>query len=413
MHRGSSVAAALASVVASSAENAENERNRMTHGTAPNSCDVSCLPETVDALVIGGGPAGGIAAITLARAGFRTVLADRGMHPRAKVCGCCLAPSGLAVLQSLGLQSVVADAVPLHHVLLESGTLAMRVARAGSVCIARETLDMGLLEAAQRAGASLAMQTVAGVDRSGGVHLRQRGITRTIQARLTIAADGLQGQSLADLPAFAWKVRRSSLMGMGAILPATAARVQPGEIRMRVHADGYVGLVRLPDGRIDVAAAVRPQALRADRGPAACMRRMLGNAVLDAEAVLAAPWCGTPLLTRTRARLACAGVLVAGDAGGYVEPFTGEGMSWALASGAAAGMHAAAVLRGEATEHAWNRAGRALMRMARWRCRATGWLLGHPALVSLGLRTTQWMPSLGERIANSFGAAESTPEAHP
>jgi flavin-dependent dehydrogenase len=289
----------------------------------------------------------------------------------------------------------------------------MRVARAGSVSIARETLDTGLLEAAQGAGALLAMQTVASVDRSGGVHLRQRGVTRTMQARMVIAADGLQGQSLADLPAFAWKVRRSSLMGVGAILPATAACVQPAEIRMRVHADGYVGLVRLPDGRIDVAAALRPEALRADHGPAACMRRMLGDAGLDAEAVLTAPWSGTPLLTRKRTRLACAGVLVAGDAGGYVEPFTGEGMSWALASGAAAGVHAAAVLRGEATEDDWNHAGHALLRAARWRCRVTGWLLRHPAFVNLGLRTMRSMPSLSERIANAFGAAEPMPQVHP
>jgi flavin-dependent dehydrogenase len=366
-----------------------------------------------DIAVIGAGPAGSCAAIAAARAGARVVLVDRSTMPRAKVCGCCLAPRGISTLQSCGLQHIVRDALPLHHVLLESGARSMRVARAGSVSIARETLDTGLLEAAQGAGALLAMQTVASVDRSGGVHLRQRGITRTMQARMVIAADGLQGQSLADLPAFAWKVRRSSLMGMGAILPATAACVQPGEIRMRVHADGYVGLVRLPDGRIDVAAALRPEALRADHGPAACMRRMLGDAVLDAEAVLAAPWCGTPLLTRKRTRLTCAGVLVAGDAGGYVEPFTGEGMSWALASGAAAGVHAAAVLRGEATEDDWNHAGHALLRAARWRCRVTGWLLRHPAFVNLGLRTMRSMPSLSERIANAFGAAEPMPQAHP
>jgi flavin-dependent dehydrogenase len=106
-------------------------------------------------------------------------------------------------------------------------------------------------------------------------------------------------------------------------------------------------------------------------------------------------------------------VLVAGDAGGYVEPFTGEGMSWALASGAAAGVHAAAVLRGKATEDDWNRAGIALLRAARWRCRVTGWLLRHPAFVNLGLRAMRSMPSLSERIANAFGAAEPMPQVHP
>ena len=128
MHGGSRVAAALASVVAAGAGNLQIECSSMKLQSALNSSDVSCLPETVDALVIGGGPAGSIAAITLARAGFRTVLADRGLHPRVKVCGCCLAPRGIATLQSCGLQHIVRDALPLHHVLLESGALSMRPA---------------------------------------------------------------------------------------------------------------------------------------------------------------------------------------------------------------------------------------------------------------------------------------------
>ncbi|NBQ15698.1 MAG: FAD-binding protein [Proteobacteria bacterium] len=70
------------------------------------------IPTEVDAVVIGGGLAGGMAALRLASAGFRTVVFDRTAHPREKVCGCCLAPAGIAVLARCGLAGLLSDASP-------------------------------------------------------------------------------------------------------------------------------------------------------------------------------------------------------------------------------------------------------------------------------------------------------------
>ena len=78
------------------------------------------IPVEVDAVVIGGGLAGGMAALRLASAGFRTVVFDRTAHPREKVCGCCLAPAGIAVLARCGLAGLLSDASPLEDVLLEA-----------------------------------------------------------------------------------------------------------------------------------------------------------------------------------------------------------------------------------------------------------------------------------------------------
>src|SRR5450631_2586824 len=62
-----------------------------------------------DALVIGGGPAGASAAILLAKAGWRVILAEQQVYPRQKVCGECLTPASFALLDELGVGPVVRD----------------------------------------------------------------------------------------------------------------------------------------------------------------------------------------------------------------------------------------------------------------------------------------------------------------
>ncbi|MFM9170746.1 MAG: NAD(P)/FAD-dependent oxidoreductase, partial [Phycisphaerales bacterium] len=151
---------------------------------------------------------------------------------------------------------------------------------------------------------------------------------------------------------------------------------------MRVERAGYIGAVRLEDGSIDVAAAVRPDVLRAAGGPAACARAWLGHAVLDPGALDAARWRGTPALTRRRACMAAPRVLVTGDAAGYVEPFTGEGMGWAIATGAAAGRLAAHMRAAPDAWRAWPAQYRALVRTQRLRCRTIALTLRSPLLVT-------------------------------
>jgi len=367
------------------------------------------LPQRVDALVVGGGVAGAAAAIELSRAGMQTLVVDRLVHPREKVCGCCLAPAGVALLKYLQVPEVLRDAMPLDSVRLRTSRGEAVVRRAGSISIARSVLDAGLLAEAARHGALLAWPVRASIETTGAVRLRHDGHERIIHAGICIAADGLQGSSLVSHPHFAWRIRPSSLIGIGAMLPQDSMRMNPGEILMCVHAQGYVGAVQLSDGRIDVAAALRPNAIRSARNPALLIAHILGDAVRHAHAITEASWIGTPLLTRQRWQLADRGVLVAGDAANYAEPFTGEGMSWALATGAAAGVHATRVLRGEATEAQWNRIGRGIVRAARWRCLLTATLLRHPIAVAFAMRGLQTWPGVSTRIANTFGARLSMP----
>ena len=106
-----------------------------------------------DIAVIGAGPAGSCAAIAAARAGARVVLVDRSTMPRAKVCGCCLAASGVASLEGAGAGEALADAVPLRAIRVTSGARAMTLAREAGVAIGREELDARLVALARRAGA--------------------------------------------------------------------------------------------------------------------------------------------------------------------------------------------------------------------------------------------------------------------
>jgi len=364
----------------------------------------SQLPAAVDALVVGGGPAGAMAAITAARAGLRVLLVDRVAHPREKVCGCCLAPFGQQALARAGLRHVLDGAGSARSVLLRCGDREVRVRREGTAVISRSDLDAGLLGAAAEAGVTLAWPFVATLKADGSTWLRGPDGERNLQARLRVAADGLAGASLRDHPRFAWSVRAGSRMGVGTTLPAEALQVQDDEILMCVGRDGYAGVVRLPDGRLDVAAAVRTEAMRECGGPAACVAHLLGDAVRHSEALSQARWHGTPHLWRRRRHLHDQQTIVTGDAAGYVEPFTGEGMGWALATGAAAGEHAAAVLRGRRTMHAWDATVRSLTGSARARCGMVAWLLRHPTLVSAGVQAAGWWPSVAARTAESLGS---------
>jgi 2-polyprenyl-6-methoxyphenol hydroxylase-like FAD-dependent oxidoreductase len=151
---------------------------------------------------------------------------------------------------------------------------------------------------------------------------------------------------------------------------------------MACGAAGYVGLVRLEDGRLNVAAAFDAPALKAAHAPGVAASRVLTEVGWPVPAELPdRPWRGTPALTRRLGRPSGERVLAVGDAAGYVEPFTGEGMAWALASGLAVVPLALRVARGwrPALADVWASGRRAAARRQRL-CRTVAWLLRRPRL---------------------------------
>lgn len=300
-----------------------------------------------DVVVVGAGPAGSAAAVRLATGGLRVLIVDRGDLPRGKVCGCCLSALALRELDAFG--PLPCAPVPLSRVRLAHEGLATTIAMPGGAILSREALDAALLRRAIAAGSHwLPRIQVTAVEaqpraETAVVHgrpaEREEGVV-PILARIVILATGLADRVRvvgADGTA-PRRIAPRSRIGVGTVLRADAVPLPEGELLMTVARGGYCGVVRLEDGRIDVAAAIDRTALAATGHDVA---RTVGGILsaagttLDAGLLRLASFRATPPLTR-RAALVDGGrsrVLRVGDAAGYVEPFTGEGIGWALASG--------------------------------------------------------------------------------
>ncbi len=379
---------------------------------ATTSASAGAFDVAFDVAILGAGPAGSCAAIAAARTGARVLLIDRAQFPRDKVCGCCLAPAGVETLRAIDAGHVLDGAIELRSVRLACATRELTLRRNAGVAIGRDALDSRLIDEARRCGVDVRLGTpgrVLGRDVGRDVVEIARGDER-ICARVAIAADGLSGTSLDGNADFTWRIARKSRIGFGATIAAGAIACGEGEILMRVARGGYIGAVELPSGAIDVAAAIDPARLRQFASVADCARDWLGARVLNTSAITNARWKGTPLLTRRRACVAVDGILVAGDAAGYIEPFTGEGMSWAIATGAAAGVVAAQIARGEASWTMWPALYASIVGRSRTRCRVIALLLRSPmlvrALISIGNRAPEpfeaFSASIGRRLEASL-----------
>ena len=121
---------------------------------------------TWDAIVVGAGPAGSLAARRLSRAGASVLLVEKKCFPRPKVCGACLSPSALTELDRAGLGSLAAqlDAVELGEFHFRFRHRSLRMAMSGGKALSRERLDEALARSAVEAGARLLEGTLAQVE---------------------------------------------------------------------------------------------------------------------------------------------------------------------------------------------------------------------------------------------------------
>jgi len=368
-------------------------------------------------IVVGAGPAGAATSLRLARGGLRVLLVDRDDMPRGKVCGCCLSPVALGELARLALPFAAGVPIPLATLALSSGGWTARVAVGGGGVLSRETLDTEIVEAAVAAGVDwLPGVDVVSVTRDGiavSVTLRSvvDGAVATIGADRCVLATGLVDRVRGDTNVDAIQQRRGPgaagkrcLIGLGTKLPADCVDLPPGELRMMVGRQGYCGIVRLEDGRIDVAAAIDRAAVRGGGGAAGAVLAVLGStpAALSqrlADALHAARYTATPPLTRRFPPSAEGGrILRVGDAAAYVEPFTGEGIGWALAS---ARIAADTILRGAGGAgigEVYAGAHHRHFVVPHARCRRVASWLQSPALVTAAVASARIAPGLAARV---------------
>jgi flavin-dependent dehydrogenase len=398
-----------------------------------------------DVIVVGAGPAGAAAALRLATAGRRVILVDRDHMPRGKVCGCCLSPAAVGELERLeslapdAWGDVAATAIPLVAVRLAAGGRRARIPLAGGVVLSREALDTALVAAAVAAGTTWlpgatvvavtdpAASAAAGRATSAGgvtVSLRMRGDDSrgsrgggfTLRGHTVILAAGLSdsvrvavGGGRAERPQ---RIRSIvSRLGIGVVMTAAdiagwrpaIADLPPGELLMAVGREGYCGIVRLEDGRFDLAAAIDRAAVGRTGRPADAVDAILSAA--GGEAALGPPpdmpWRATPPLTHTAPLVAGPGrrIFRGGDAAGYVEPFTGEGIGWALAAGRLVAEALLGTTSPAAAAALFERTHAAHFGPRHARCRLVARSLRMPFVVAATVRAADFAPWAARRLA--------------
>ena len=356
-----------------------------------------------DVVVVGAGPAGALAAHGLASRGVRVLLVEQRLFPRWKVCGACLSPQALAALKTAGLGNLVAaqGGLPLERLQLGVAGLVSPLALGAGRVLSRSRLDQALLEAAVAVGATVMTGTRAvlgaaatGLEPDREVVL-QKGTTRwSVSAKVVLIAAGLSHRAIDNEAEISTSIEPHSRIGAGCVLPGEAAELPPGVLQMAVGHGGYVGLVRVESGEINLACAFDRPILGSGGGAALLCQKILAEAgFATLPGLKESAWQLTAALSRHTIPLAGHRLLLLGDAAGYVEPFTGEGMGWALTSSLAA---LPLVLRGlenwdGAIESEWRRLHRRWVAQKQKSCRVLAVVLRHPR-ISWGLH----------RLAGSF-----------
>jgi flavin-dependent dehydrogenase len=297
-----------------------------------------------DVIISGAGPAGAVAATVLARAGVRVLVFDRASFPRDKLCGDTINPGVVAVLRRLQLTGrFESQALPIEGMLLTGERGAIVHGRYGSglkgLAIPRRDLDAALVEEASHAGARVEPRVLvkAPLVESTSIGPRVRGVIIAgrdgreirIPAPLVIAADGRRSRialalGLARHPA--WPRR----WAVGAYFDGVAGLDTLGE--MHVRRDRYIGIAPMPSGPANVCVVTADLAGLAR--PAELMRRAverdwfladrLGSARLVTRPVILGPLAVDVVNRRVP------GLLLAGDAAGFIDPITGDGLRFAV-----------------------------------------------------------------------------------
>ncbi|WP_304413759.1 NAD(P)/FAD-dependent oxidoreductase [Sphingobium sp. EM0848] len=353
----------------------------------------------VPALIVGGGPAGAAAAITLARAGVSAHLVDRHDGPHDGVCGGFLGWDALAILRDLGLDVAVLGARPIGRLRLLVGERAIELALPHQAAgLSRRVLDEALIALAGDAGAVLLRGRAVRAADPAGRSVRFDDGEELAGGTLFLATGKHELRGLArDLGGR----KEVPSVGLRAVLPAHAARSRDltGMIELHLFDRGYAGLLLQEDGTSNLCLSVARE--RMSDGVPALMAEIMAEAPRLADRLggaIPAQWeavAGVPY--GWRAAETVPGIFRIGDQGAVIASLAGDGIAIALSSGVSA---AQAWLGGGAEAAVdWQRQ----MHQRNRRPIGMAEALRHGAAGALGrgmmMQLLHWMPGLGAQAA--------------
>lgn len=331
------------------------------------------LPATCDVLVIGAGPSGSAAALTLARAGMDVVLIDQHAFPREKICGDALIPDAHRALARLGVLDEVMRQAQAVGFMRCSSPRGGHVDVAGTLAVLpRRQLDDIVCKAAVAAGARMfaPVRFSALIEEGGqvvGARLAQPGPApglREVRAPWVILATGAAPQAL--MAAGMAERRTPSAISMRCYIRHEAMAGRIDKLEFLLHpalAPGYGWIFPCGNGVFNVGVILNMPAEAArgkpSRKPRAAnlhqMFEVLGTLSESARELMAGgtrlgPLKGAPLrCTLQGARLSRPGLLVTGEAAGSTYAFSGEGIGKALETGI---LSAESILQGAGQDEA-------------------------------------------------------------
>ncbi|MGI9088980.1 MAG: NAD(P)/FAD-dependent oxidoreductase [Chthoniobacterales bacterium] len=337
-----------------------------------------------DVAIVGSGPAGAACASFCARAGLQTLLLEREKFPREKVCGDCLNPSCTPVLERLGLFERV-RALPhaklerVDFIAIGGKTVSVNLPPGAEIAVKRSFFDQLLMTRARESGAL--------IHDAATVSALQPGEPWTIitpnesfEARVLVAADG-RNSTVARLLGLLPRIQKERV-GLQTHLPLPENF--GNRVVLQFLPQGYSGHSPVGDGQFNLCLVGKPPDLPALRGWA---QKEFG-VPLDHS------WRTITPLRRAAITPAQPRLFLIGDAARVVEPFTGEGIYYALRSGELA---AEAIIRRQSPA-TYAAAHAQLYRGRLWVNRIARSAVLSPQITSLLLRSGMLSPGFLSRL---------------